>query len=192
MPPVRAERWFHTLVVAGASLAGCGGETSEKPAPAVSSSGGVPGTGGTATGGVSSAGLGGGSLVSPAACAYKAQFVCDDYVARTNCRCDPQAPHEPAACDSPLDYTCTEFPCTLGGGCNVGDYVGCHCDPSGLRPTDCATPEQFHCQRTYPFFADCACSPNATPPESCGGNYVYCCQSDSPRFGCECGCAIIK
>jgi len=67
MPPVRAERWFHTLVVAGASLAGCGGETSEKPAPAVSSSGGVPGTGGTATGGVSSAGLGGGSLVSPAA-----------------------------------------------------------------------------------------------------------------------------
>src|SRR4051812_19605681 len=121
MPPVGAERWFHTLVVVGASLTGCGGATTDRGTPATSggaSSTGGKGTGGTASGGTASGGsasggLDGGTLPSPRMCKFAAQFVCDDYATRTNCRCDTTAPLNMGQCQSPLDYQCAAvLPCT--------------------------------------------------------------------------------
>lgn len=197
MPPVGgAERWFHTLVVVGTSLAGCGGATSEKGMPATggsgSGSGGVTSMAGSTTAGTSSAGTSGGSTVGPSMCAYAAQFVCDDYRTRTNCRCDTTAPRQMSECANPLDYQCTGLPCAGPSGtiCIGNEYVGCRCDPSGLRPSDCATPEQFFCSFDHGFFMNCLCSPDAAPT-ACGQVGV-CCQSDNPRFGCNCCPTPIK
>ena len=100
MPPVGAERWFHTLVVVGASLTGCGGATTDSGTPATSGSGGASSTGGTAgggtaSGGSASGGLDGGTLTSPSICKFAAQFVCDDYATREETR-PLRLPHEPA------------------------------------------------------------------------------------------------
>jgi hypothetical protein len=195
MPPVGAERWFHTLVVVGASLTGCGdvmSDTNTLPTGGSGSGSGMS-TGGASNGGASGGGLGsGGALTGPSICAYDAQFVCDDYAKRTNCRCDTTAPRQMSDCASPLDYQCTRLPCTSPSGqlCLGDDFVGCRCDPSGLRPSDCATPEQFFCGTDEGFFADCECSPVPQPTEC--GNQSVCCQSDNPRFGCDCCPAIIK
>lgn len=193
MPPVGAERWFHTLVVVGASLTGCGGATTDKGMPAASGSGGALSTGGTSSGGTPSGGTpAGGAPTNPSMCADAAQFFCDDYPTRTNCRCDATAPRKMSDCGSPLDFQCTAPLC--GGPsdiCYGNDYVGCRCDPSGPRPSDCATPEQFFCNIERPFFYDCGCRPEA-PPTSCKSPYLLCCQSDNPRFGCSCDCVGIK
>src|SRR5882724_5150746 len=101
MPPPNAERWFHTLVVVGASLGGCGGKTVAEHAPP---------TAPAMAGGSGSAGGGAGSATQDA-CAFAAQFVCDDYVTRTNCRCDLEAPLDDSACASPFDYSCVALPC---------------------------------------------------------------------------------
>jgi hypothetical protein len=199
MPPVGAERWFHTLVVVGASLAGCGGATTDKDMPATSGSGGTLSTGGTLfLGGASSAGtpsggVGSAALTGPRGCVYAEQFVCDDYVTRTNCRCDPGAPHQKSDCQSPLDYQCTRLTCTAptASPCNGDEYVGCRCDPSGLRPSNCPTPEQFFCSQEWPFFSECACATDPSPT-SCKAPEFFCCQSDDPRFGCGCECVGIK
>lgn len=184
MPPVGAERWFHTLVVVGASLTGCGGATTDKDMPATGGSGSVMSTGGAASGAAS----GGGAPTNPGECASAAQFVCDDYPTRTNCRCDPAAPRQMSDCKSPLDYQCIELVCQASpppGELCFGDvYVACRCEPSGLRPSDCATPEQFFCSVDDRFFSGCECSP--TPPPTECGSLGVCCQSDNPRFGCEC------
>lgn len=192
MPPVGAERWFHTLVVVGASLTGCGDVTSDTNTLPTGGSGSGMSTGGASSGGASGGGLGGGTLTGPSICSYDAQFVCDDYAKRTNCRCDTTAPRQTSDCASPLDYQCTRLPCTSPSGqlCLGEDFVGCRCDPSGLRPSDCATPEQFFCSPDERFFADCECRP-APQPTECGSGGV-CCQSDNPRFGCDCCPAIIK
>jgi hypothetical protein len=194
MPPVAAERWFHTLVVVGASLSGCGGATADKGRPAPGGSGAVMSPGGAPNGGAPSGGLGGGTPTGPSICAYDAQFVCDDYATRANCRCDTTAPHQMSDCPSPLDYQCTMLSCTAPPGqlCIDDDFVGCRCDPSGLRPSDCATPEQFFCNVDDGVFWGCECSPDPQPqPTECGPVGV-CCQSDNPRFGCDCCPTLIK
>lgn len=194
MPPVAAERWFHTLVVVGAALAGCGGETAKTGMPATSGSGGVASAGSSGAGGPSSAGTAGGALASPRDCAYAAEFVCDDYPTRTNCRCDTAAPHQMGDCASPLDFRCTRIPIpceeTPSNLCFGDESVGCRCDTTGLRPSDCATPEQFYCSFEPGFFTDCQCSPDDST-SSCGSSGI-CCQSDNPRFGCNCCPTPIK
>jgi hypothetical protein len=207
MPPVGAERWFHTLVVVGASLAGCGGATTDKGTPAASGNGGTLSTGGALStgptlllGGASSAGtpnggVGSTALTGPSGCVYAAQYVCDDYETRTNCRCDITAPHQKSDCQSPLDYQCIALPCRVppSAACFGDEYVGCRCDPSGPRPSDCATPEQFFCNIERPVFSHCGCVPDPAPsPTSCSGSRFYCCQSDDPQFGCGCECVGIK
>ena len=183
MVPPNGERWFHTLVVVGASLGGCGGKTvmehAPPTAPAMADASG-------------SAGSGGGGSATPDACAFAAQFVCDDYLTKTNCRCDLEAPIDDSACASPFDYSCVELPCQLPSNqiCVRATYVGCHCDPAALRPADCQTPEQFFCDQVSPFLAGCACRSPAVDPTSCG--HGYCCQSDNPRFGCECCATPIR
>jgi hypothetical protein len=188
VPAVGAERWFHTLVVVGAALGGCGGAVSDKDVPAAGGSGGL-----TGTGGASNAGLGGGGSTGTNNCAYDAQFVCDDYATLTNCRCDTTAPLQKSDCASPLDFQCTRLPCKASPGeiCLGNDYVGCRCDPSGLRPSDCATPEQFFCNVELPFFSDCMCVPPVSP-DACGTPRYYCCQSTDPQFGCTCNCLGIR
>jgi hypothetical protein len=203
MPSVGAERWFQTLVVVVcASLTGCGGTTTDTGTRATSGSGGASSaggsggassTGGAAHGGTASGGLDGGTLTSPSICKFAAQFVCDDYATRTNCRCDTTAPLNMSDCKNPLDYQCAaRLPCTPRPPEICLDYdVGCHCDPSGLRPSDCATPQQFFCKITSPYYGDCRCEPEA-PPVSCTRPYFLCCQSDDPQFGCDCSCAHAK
>jgi hypothetical protein len=193
MPPLNGERWFHTLVVIGASLTGCGGKTgSDQSATAVVGGAGDGGAGGGAAGGGGGGATSqvGGSADAPALpgpemCALAAQFVCDDYETRANCRCDADAPSDPSACQSQFDYTCVAIPCrvTARKACPTPIYVGCRCDPIAPRPTDCPTPEQFFCDRLSPFFMGCACQTPAVDPASCD---VYCCESDDPRFGCNC------
>src|SRR5689334_19387405 len=100
MSPPSGERWFHTLVVVGASLAGCGGKTAtergESAPVAVAGSGGSDGSSST-----SGAGTAGGSLATPDMCAFDGQFVCDDYTTRKGCHCDLEAPRSNSACQSP-------------------------------------------------------------------------------------------
>ena len=192
--PSGAERWFHTLVVVGASLAGCGGKTSE-PAPTSTGTGGATAAqGGSGTSGAPAGAAGVGAAPSPAMCAFPGQFVCGDYPTRTACYCDDAAPKDASECETPFDYTCTELACVTPSGsvCFRPDYVACHCDTSAPVPDDCATPEQFFCDGASQLpFTGCACRPEASPdPDSCPGS--YCCQSNSPRFGCDCRCALIK
>lgn len=189
MPPTGAERWFHTLVVVGAALAGCGGKTVEPGGPATSSSGGAMNGGTTsASAGRPSQGGGGSASLRPETCAFLAEFVCDDYATLTNCRCDPSAPHAASACQSPFDFVCAEIPCVSsdGGLCIGSITVGCRCDPSAPRPEDCETPEQFFCDTLAPDWRHCACrtEPSADPASCRPGE--YCCQSTDPRFGCGC------
>lgn len=187
--PRGAERWFHTLVVVGASLGGCGGKTAEPgEPPSPTSTGGAAGAGGSA-GRAGSAGL---SEPRPSMCAAAAQFVCDDWVALSGCRCDPDAPVDARACASPFDFSCREVPCEAGPNeiCFEPDYVACHCDPTLPRPSDCASPEEFFCEVSVPPFKACGCQSPAVDPASC--RFEYCCQSSDPIFGCECCGTPIK
>jgi hypothetical protein len=213
----RSGKWFHTLVVVGASMSGCGGRATHEEGTDTGNSSGT-GSGGAAAGarpsaagagvagggaptgagvsgaaGADQAGAGAVMRPSPRQCEYPWQFVCDDLEAFSNCRCDPAAPANPTACPSVFDYACVTLPCSAEL-CQPGlneVIVGCHCDPLALRPESCATPEQFYCSSSYPYFSDCHCreeppvDPSACPRE-------YCCQSENPRFGCGCFCAMIK
>lgn len=194
MPPTGAERWFHTLVVVGAALAGCGGKTLEQGGPATRTRGGAMNGGATsASAGRPGQSTGGSGTASPEACSFHTEFVCDDYATLSNCSCDPSAPHDASACQSPFDFVCTEIPCTPSANviCLGVSVVGCRCDPSAPRPEDCEMPEQFFCTTLYPDWRDCACRPEAAvDPASCPDS--YCCQSHDPRFGCDCSCARIK
>lgn len=199
MPPTGAERWFHTLVVVGAALAGCGGKTLEPGGPEQSTGGGGTNSqtmnGGTtsASAGQPSQAVGGSASLRPEACSFQTEFVCDDYATLSNCRCDPSAPHNASACQSRFDFVCTEIPCTPSANviCLGPWVVGCRCDASAPRPEDCEAPEQFFCKTLYPNWRDCACRPEPPlDPASCGD--AYCCQSNDPRFGCDCSCVRIK
>lgn len=192
MPPVAAERWFHTLVVLGAALGGCGGKTSEPKDQAASSSGGTESGGGSASAGRPSQAAGGSGALTPEACSFHGEFVCDDYATLSNCRCDPSAPHDASDCSSPFDFVCDEIPCVPSPTliCLGAIDVGCRCDPSALRPEDCAAPEQFFCDTSRAMWHGCACHPErADDPASCVDG--YCCQSYDPRFGCEC-CIVAR
>lgn len=218
MPPVGAERWFHTLVVVGAALGGCGGKAGDAPATGGSSGdGGANTSGANTSGGFSTYGgtytsggispmitLGGapgvvprepagGVPTSPLDCAFDAQYACDDYAAQAGCHCDPSAPTDRSSCQSPFDFVCTEVPLCPPSFelCSSTVFVDCRCDPSRPRPEDCANPEQFYCKDAYPQWVDCSCRADLpVDPASC--NDSYCCQSDDPRFGCGCFCVRIK
>ncbi|HXK20960.1 MAG TPA: hypothetical protein VNG33_24280 [Polyangiaceae bacterium] len=185
MSPPSGERWFHTLVVVGASLGGCGGKTvADQPRPESTATAGGTGSSG-------SAGSGGGGISSPDMCAFVGQFMCDDYPTKKNCRCDPEAPADAGACQNPFQYSCVSVPCqaTATQLCLGETYVGCHCEPTALTPADCPTPEQFFCDKVSPFFANCACQSPAVDLTSC---HSYCCQSNNPRFGCACCPTMIR
>jgi len=179
-----AERWFHTLVVLGAGLAGCGGSAVDEGGPAASDSGAARSDSGTD------------APSSSRDCAAAAQFVCQDYATLAGCRCDPNAPLDQSACNSPFDFVCDEGPCEppspqSGTALCFSPSVGCRCDPQAPRPADCAAPEQFFCNEIADRYLDCACQPErAAQPASCPSE--YCCQSSSPRFGCSCECAMIR
>jgi len=188
-----AERWFHTLVVMGASLAGCGGTLAKEPTPSPELGGG--GAGGRANAGRSGLGTAGAPRISD--CAFAAQFVCQDYKTLTGCRCDPSAPLDKSACASPFDFVCDDGPCepppenSAPSLCTAGPAVGCRCDPQAPRPEDCATPEQFFCNTITNRYIDCACAPaSSSTAESCPDE--FCCQSANPRFGCGCDCILIR
>jgi len=87
MPPAGAERWFHKLVVLGAALAGCGGKTDDPGGPATTSSGGAMNGGApSASAGRPSQATGGNGPLTPEACPFHTEFVCDDYATLSNCR----------------------------------------------------------------------------------------------------------
>lgn len=202
---MRADRWFHTLVVVGASLSGCGGRA-EVPGHGDSEAGG-PSTAGTGTGGVGSssnagAGVGGGVVGSsgagigaagmpnplrPGNCAYQQQFVCASYEPLADCHCDPTAPLYPDACPKPLDFQCRPLVTV-----EQVYYVGCYCGPRELTPADCEVPESFFCNVTYPALADCHCDGPVVSESECENGNVLCCQGSEPRFGCECCSLVIK
>lgn len=189
MPPIGADRWFHTLVVLGAALGGCGGKTLEQGGPVTTSSGGAGNVGGgSASAGQPNQAMAGGASLRPEACSFHTQFVCDDYAALSNCRCDPNAPHTPSDCPSPFDFVCTEIPCQPSATqiCLGPIEVGCHCDPAAPRPADCETPEQFFCETVAPHWRDCACRPERSADPAACRSGEYCCQSSDPRFGCGC------
>jgi hypothetical protein len=186
MPSQGAERWFHTLVVVGASLAGCGGKTATEQTEPVQT---------TSTGGSESSlgGAGRSSITKPSDCAYDGQFTCDNYDTLANCRCNADAPQDSSACTSPFDYACEQIACRTDTNqpCLGPINVGCYCDPSALKPTDCPTPEQFFCDHfENNYFADCMCRTPAVDLAAC--DFGYCCQSASPRFGCQCCPAPIR
>jgi len=197
MPPVGAERWFHTLVVVGAALGGCSGRTVSGP-----ETGGSNGdAGANTTGGASPMpNLGGfagqpagGASPSPKDCAFDAQFVCDDYEAQTGCHCNLNAPTDRSSCESQFDFVCDEVRfCPRGYDLCIGSvFVDCRCDTTRPRPEDCENPEQFYCASGGPYWRDWSCrSEPPVDPDSCRDS--YCCQSDDPRFGCGCFCAQIK
>jgi hypothetical protein len=193
MPPAGAERWFHTLVVVGAALGGCGGRIVEQ-GRSTSGAGGASNAAGTGSASAGhTSGRAGGGPTSPDACDFDAEFVCEDYTTRLDCRCDPTRPHDAQACQSPFDFTCVDVPCSAPAGqlCVGTILVGCYCDPSAPRPEDCGAPEQFFCAQPWAPYRGCACNPgDPTDPATCPDN--YCCQSVDPRFGCECSCARIK
>lgn len=127
------DRWFHTLVVVGASLAGCGGVV-EEPSPTVSGGGAA-----SANAGRPSAETGGLSIKD---CASSAQYLCQDYQAHVGCRCDPNAPLNKSACNGPFDFVCDDAPCesstndaSPGALCvPTISGVGCRCDPRAPAP----------------------------------------------------------
>lgn len=195
MPTAGAERWFHTLVVVGAALGGCGGKTNEQGPSLPTSEGGAASVAGAnnANAGHPSSAASGGGPTSPKACDFDAELVCEEYATLLNCHCDVGRPHDAQACQSPFDFTCTELPCSAPSNqvCVGWRLVDCRCDPNALKPADCAAPEQFFCGQAYPPFRDCACRPGSPVDEgSCPDS--YCCQSYDPRFGCDCSCVRIK
>jgi hypothetical protein len=185
----RADRLFHTLVVVGASLQGCGGKAAQELA-SVSQGGGA----GASDSGAA-AGAAGKSLM-PSDCVTPADFTCSDYAALTACFCNPNAPQTRADCADPFEFQCHAFepsppPSPNNGQIQINSpvtlYVGCSCTTPLLRPESCSTPEAFFCARTEPDFADCRCD-----PASVCTSEQPCCQSAQPRFGCGCCPVPIK
>ena len=164
----RADRLFHTLVVMGAALSGCGGKSAQD------------GSGGSASAGGPS------KVVTPSDCAFSADFTCADYTELKDCSCDPSAPHSRADCADPFDFQCQGLPVAPSNGeISTGSpklFVGCKCLAPALRPADCSRPEAFFCARVEPDFADCECD----EARVCSDPTHQCCQSSEPRFGCEC------
>ena len=187
-----AGRWFHTLVVVGASLSACGGRAERD--------GASPGDSGASdqSGGASNAGVGNSAAPRrPTDCAYDGAFTCASYVPLSGCYCNSAAPKSAADCPSPFAYRCVAYkdptpppPNTI----NLGPhYVACTCAESYPSPADCAAPEQFTCASIDHGYEGCSCDPSrplsadqCKPPDS------FCCQSDSPRFGCSCECIVIR
>jgi hypothetical protein len=201
---MRADRWFHTLVVVGAALPGCSGRTETTSDPANLGAGspnaagaGVAGVAGGAAGnGAASGGVGGvassgttsgGAPTSPTDCAAPQSFVCESYEPLLNCRCDPLAPKYASDCPQVLDFQCAELQV---GGTRV--YVACRCETPALTPDDCAVPESFRCNVAYPFLSDCHCDGAVVAVSDCEPGFGLCCQSQEPRFGCECCSLVIK
>ena len=200
---MRAERWFHTLVVVGAALPGCSGrsqttaESDNGVAGASAGSGsattaGAPSSGaaggGAGSGGASgSGGMLGGPPASPTDCAYPQSFVCASYEPMSNCSCDPLAPKYMSDCPQPLDFQCRKLE-----GAGQLQYVGCRCETPDFTPDDCAMPETFRCSVAYPVLSDCHCDGTIVDDADCQPGYSLCCQGQLPRFGCECCSLVIK
>src|SRR5436190_23661933 len=104
-------RWFHTLVVVGASLSGCAGKVEHSSTPDGNASGGRA-SGGNAGGGNAGETSNGGSaagassITNPKQCAFDGAFSCADYDSLTDCHCEASAPRAPLDCSSPFAYSC--------------------------------------------------------------------------------------
>jgi hypothetical protein len=192
MPSAGAERWFHTLVVMGAALGGCGGKSVEEGHTTTGGDGGAISTAGSSAGSTNNV-AGSGGPTSPDECAFDGAFVCQDYVNRLDCRCDSTRPRAASACLSPFDFACADLPCSAPGNelCLATRFVDCYCDPNALKPEDCGAPELLFCDTSRAPFRRCTCHPGpAIYPEQCPDS--YCCESLDPLFGCDCSCARIK
>lgn len=176
-----------TLVVCGASLVslGCGGQTAAE----LNASRGGSAAGG-AGGHAGAGGQGGGtSVLCPEHCSSRAQYVCDDLSARTNCRCDAARPIEADDCESTWDFSCQSG--VAAPGCAqfiaFSPSFACECLPERLHPEDCDHTAQFTCTAYEPVAQNCQCVPNApTQPEQCPAGSQYLCHSSDPDVGCQC------
>jgi hypothetical protein len=211
-------RWFHTLVVVGASLSACGGKA-ERDGSAPNGFSGAPDAGGASgiadaggasgiadaggASGIADAGGTGGvtgnasSPRSPSDCAYDGAFVCADYDNLVGCYCNVAAPQSPADCASPFAYLCHDYPPAPGSGATISSNpdrsVGCLCQATYVVPEDCNAPEQFICDSIDHGYANCRCDPTLpTSAAACSPDNPFSCQSENPRFGCMCFCCIIK
>lgn len=163
---------FHSVVVMGAALTACGGQSVEPTVlsdpPSGGGSGGPSGVGGTgAAGGVS-----GGSAVGAGAGSGGTVIVIEPPVPL----CErpgggsAEAPLGPADCAHPQEFTCAG---------------SCVCSTAApLEPADCANTVEFHC---LDWSLPCGCSCIAGSPTSddaCPGRWQ--CQSYDPPVGCGC------
>jgi hypothetical protein len=202
-------RWFHTIVVVGASLGGCGGQSVRYVDEADDGAGGTGGsspaggtsgaaTGGslTSTGGATSARGGtapstGGTgvrLPDPSDCPSSADFVCADYTTLSGCHCKMGAPRAPADCSNPFAFRCTLYPPGAPPS-STARAVDCSCVPDFPA---CPAP-RTSCQQTEHGFANCNCAPDGpTSRDECTGGEYWSCQSRDPEFGCHCECCIIR
>lgn len=189
MAELRARALFHSLIVVGAALGGCGAKVDRSGQGGNAGQAGVSTAGGGGSGEGGSAGQAGvgtsgtTAQVSPADCESTFQWRCDDYDMETNCRCDVSAPLDEKACDSPFDFKC-ERPTPYRG-------VGCRCDPSALDPYDCPHTQQFTCAGGNVVLDDCHCEADAPlSGADCGGNRIFLCAGAEPEWGCWCETGI--
>lgn len=128
---------------------------------------------------------------SPWSCESFAQFTCDDYLARTGCRCEADNPGAIAECPEPWQFQCaTELDDPPPGQqadvlVTYAQGVGCHCDPTTLAPSGCLLPHHYRCQSYYPTLRDCACDETAPSPDD---DFICCYGED---WGCDL-CATIR
>ncbi len=188
-----AARWFHTLVVVGASLSACGGravEESPEPNAGGSANAGASGSGNPASGSGNSTS---GEPRSPYDCQHTEQFNCLDFNSLIDCHCDTSAPLSIADCASPFAFQCLVDdvplpPNTISTG---PPLVGCTCLQLYASPADCAEPGQFTCTEYSPQYSGCRC--DASLPGSaadCAQANCFHCESSNPRFGCSCECFV--
>lgn len=169
----RAHRLFHSLVVVGSAL-GCGAQaTDDAAAPrgnrgTGASAAASPSEGATANPPESSATTPATSMyavpsvipsTSPNSCADPSAFTCDDYVARTGCRCEVENPSGQGECPELWQYTCDAYLSdpTSDGLLAPTEGVGCRCNLDALGPDDCAERYQFTCRSYAPETTDCYC-----------------------------------
>jgi hypothetical protein len=180
-----ATRWFHTLVVVGASLSACGGRAIEEASE--------PNAGGANTGSSGSASSTNAGPRSPYDCQHTEQFNCLDFNSLIDCHCDTSAPLTIADCATPFAFQCLEDdvpppPNTISVG---PPLVGCTCLEHYSSPADCAHPEQFTCAAYSPQYSGCQCDPSLPVTSAdCPEANCFQCQSSNPRFGCSCECFI--
>ncbi|HYQ02376.1 MAG TPA: hypothetical protein VER96_27070 [Polyangiaceae bacterium] len=190
-------RWYHTLVVVGASLSGCAAKVERSSVPNDANAGSAGSVGG-ATGDAATGAATGYSVTNPKQCTFDGAFTCADYESLTDCHCEANAPRAPLDCSSPFAYSCRALNVIdslpdAGLGLTTTHTVGCHCQPNYLTPSDCELPTQFICESVEYGYSGCRCDPNL--PQSaaeCRPGEWLSCQSDSPRFGCHCECCTIK